>query len=101
LRGRDDDGPIFPIGDVDERLPTQERVLGVFADDGTPVAFPVAAARATLEAGQAVSALGLELVPDASGLRAHRADGSEAVGHEAFWFAWSQFYPDTMLWTAP
>jgi hypothetical protein len=101
LRGRDDDGAIFPIGDVDERLPIQEKVLGVIADDGQPIAFPVAAARAELEAGRTVSALGVTVVPDASGVRATRTDGTEIAGHEAFWFAWSQFYPDTMLWATP
>ena len=25
-------------------------------------------------------------------------DGSDAGGHQAFWFAWSQFRPDTLLW---
>ncbi|MGH9166891.1 MAG: DUF3179 domain-containing (seleno)protein, partial [Acidimicrobiia bacterium] len=29
LGGRDDAGPIFPIGDVDPRLPVQEQVVGV------------------------------------------------------------------------
>lgn len=98
LRGRDDDGAIFPIGDVDERLPAQEKVLGVTTDEGTPLAFPVEAARAELEAGRPVSALGVTVVPDASGIRAVREDGSEVVGHEAFWFAWSQFKPGTQLW---
>ena len=46
LRGRDDDGPIFPIGDVDPRLPVQEPVLGVISPDGTAVAFPVEEAAA-------------------------------------------------------
>lgn len=101
LRGRDDDGAIFPIGDVDERLPAQEKVLGVTTDDGTPLAFPVAAALAELEAGRPVSALGVSVVPEASGIRAQREDGSAVVGHEAFWFAWSQFNPDTRLWVAP
>ena len=41
LRGRDDSGPIFPVGDVDPRLDVQESVLGVIAPDGTPLAFPV------------------------------------------------------------
>ena len=54
-----------------------------------------------LEAGRPVSALGVTVVPDASGIRAVRDDGSEVVGHEAFWFAWSQFNPGTMLWAAP
>jgi hypothetical protein len=100
LGGRDDDGAIFPIGDVDERLPAQEKVLGVIADDGTPVAFRVSAARAALDAGQPVEALGIVLVPDASGVRATREDGGDIAGHEAFWFAWSQFHPETLLWTS-
>jgi len=101
LGGRDDDGAIFPIGDVDERLPVQERVLGVITDDGQAIAFPVAVARAELEAGREVEVLGVMLVPEASGLRASGEDGSQIVSHEAFWFAWSQFYPDTMLWSGP
>ena len=101
LRGRDDNGAIFPIGAVDERLPTQEKVFGVFADDGTAIAFPVAMARAELDAGRPVAALGVVVVPDASGVRATREDGTEVVGYEAFWFAWSQFYPDTVVWAAP
>ena len=100
LRGRDDDGAIFPIGDVDERLPAQEKVLEVFTDDSQALAFPVADARAELDAGRPVNALGVTVVPDASGVRATREDGGEVVGHEAFWFAWSQFNPDTLLWTA-
>jgi hypothetical protein len=99
LRGRDDDGAIFPIGDVDPRLPAQARVLGVVTDDGQALAFPVEAARAQLDAGRPVSALGVTVVPDASGLRVTREDGSEVVGHEAFWFAWSQFNPETLLWS--
>ncbi|MFV2063419.1 MAG: DUF3179 domain-containing (seleno)protein [Chloroflexota bacterium] len=101
LRGRDDNGAIFPIGDVDERLPTQEKVLGVITEDGAAIAFPVAAARSELDAGRPVVALGIVVVADASGVRATREDGSEVVGHEAFWFAWSQFNPDTVVWTAP
>jgi hypothetical protein len=100
LRGRDDDGPIFPVGDVDERLPTQAKVLGVIAADGTPLAFDVSAARAELEAGREVAALGIVVLADASGVRATHEDGSEVAGHEAFWFAWSQFHPDTAVWTA-
>jgi hypothetical protein len=56
LRGRDDDGPIFPIGNADDRLPVQEQVVGVITADGTPIAFPAAAAREALAAGEAVEA---------------------------------------------
>jgi hypothetical protein len=37
--GRDADGPIFPVGDVDPRLPVHEDVIGVVTASGTPVAF--------------------------------------------------------------
>jgi hypothetical protein len=99
LGGRDDEGPIFPIGDVDPRLPVQEQVVGVIAPDGTPLAFPVAAARAALQAGRPVALAGIDLELDGDGLRAVRAEGGDAVSHQAFWFAWSQFHPGTVVWT--
>jgi Protein of unknown function (DUF3179) len=97
LRGRDDKGPIFPIGAVDKRLPVQEPVVGVITTGDIPVAFPAAAARAALAAGKSVSEGGVELFADGGGLRARR-DGVEIATHEAFWFAWSQFHPATVLW---
>ena len=99
LRGRDDNGPIFPVGEVDPRLPVQELVLGVEADADTRVSFPVATARLALADGQAVELAGVTVVADAGGLRALDVDGQELVSHQAFWFAWSQFWPDTLLWT--
>jgi hypothetical protein len=99
LGGRDDKGPIFPIGAVDPRLPAQEQVVGVIARDGTPLAFPSAAARAALEAGETVELAGVRLEPDGDGLRATLDTGAEAVSHQAFWFAWSQFHPGTIVWT--
>ncbi|MYI55620.1 MAG: DUF3179 domain-containing protein [Acidimicrobiia bacterium] len=98
LRGRDDDGPIFPIGDLDGRLTVHEQVFGVVLDDGTPVAFPVDAAVSTLEAGGTVELAGVSLRLDGGGVRAVDAAGNEIEGHQAFWFAWSQFRPDTLLW---
>ena len=97
LRGRDDAGPIFPVGDVDPRLGVHDVVLGVVAADGAPVAFPVGAARLALEAGEEVTLAGVALQSDAGGLRAF-IDGAETPAHEAFWFAWSQFQPQTLLW---
>jgi hypothetical protein len=99
LRGRDDDGPVFPVGDVDRRLPVQTKVVGAIAEDGTAVAFPAEEARAALAAGEHVELAGVELVPDGGGLRARAAHGEELPAHEAFWFAWSQFHPGTELWT--
>ena len=97
LRGRDNAGPIFPVGDVDPRLGVHDVVLGVVAADGTPVAFPVGATRLALEADEEVVLAGVTLQLDAGGLRAF-IDGAESPAHEAFWFAWSQFQPQTLLW---
>ena len=99
LRGRDDDGPIFPVGAVDIRLPVQEQVLGIETPDGQAVAFPVGQARAALEDGGDVMLAGVRVTMDAGGLRAELADGTPIASHQAFWFAWSQFHPDTVVWT--
>ena len=98
LRGRDEDGPIFPIGDLDERLGVHDQVFGVVLTDGTPVAFPVDAAAAVLSGGGTVELGGVMLRLDGGGVRAVDAAGNELEGHQAFWFAWSQFMPDTLLW---
>lgn len=98
LRGRDDDGPIFPIGPVDPRLDVQEDVVGAIAADGTAVAFPTEATRATLEAGMEVEQAGLHPRLDGDGLRIVDDAGEEVVAHQSFWFAWSQFHPDTQVW---
>ena len=97
LGGRDDNGPIFPIGDRDLRLPVQEQVLGVILPDATPVAFPAAQARQVLMGGGSVSLAGVELLLDGGGLRA-TYENEPIASHQAFWFAWSQFHPETLLW---
>lgn len=35
---------------------------------------------------------------DGGGVRAVDANGKDLGGHQAFWFAWSQFHPATKLW---
>lgn len=97
LQGRDEAGPIFPVGEVDSRLRTQEKVVGVIAPDGTPIAFPVSGAKAALEDGP-VEFEGLTVRLEDS-VRVYGPDGAELVSHEAFWFAWSQFHPGTVLWS--
>lgn len=96
--GRDANGPIFPIGDVDPRLPVQEDVIGVVTGAGTPVAFQRSKAMAALESGADVSFEDVSLVLDAGGIRAEGADGGALGSHQAFWFAWSQFHEGTALW---
>jgi len=95
---RDANGPIFPIGDVDPRLPVQEDIIGVVTEAGTPLAFQRSAAYVALTNGDAVRVGDVELVLDAGGIRAVDSAGEKLGSHEAFWFAWSQFHPDTVLW---
>ena len=40
----------------------------------------------------------LDVILDAGGVRAISVDGTARPSHQAFWFAWSQFYPQTQLW---
>lgn len=96
---RDANGPIFPVGDVDPRLPIHEDVIGVVTASGTPIAFPRASAFAALSQGDEIAFENVRLKLDAGGIRAVGEDGDDLGSHEAFWFAWSQFYPGTELWS--
>jgi len=98
--GRDANGPIFPVGDVDPRLPVQEDVVGVITESGAPIAFHLASAHAELAAGREVIVENVQLVLDGGGVRAVDSSGTDLGSHQAFWFAWSQFYPETELWPA-
>ncbi len=95
---RDANGPIFPIGDVDPRLPVHEDIVGVVAASGTPVAFQRSKAFVALQSGAEIAFENVRLRIDAGGIRAVDADGSDLGSHQAFWFAWSQFHPGTALW---
>ncbi len=97
LGGRDANGPIFPIGAVDSRLPVQAPVLGVETAEGEYVAFPTTDLREQLSNGGEVAFGDIEVRSNAGGFRAFE-NGIELVTHEAFWFAWSQFHPTTGLW---
>lgn len=98
LGGRDDDGPIFPIGPVDPRLPVQTQVLGVEYPAGAFVAFPADEARRALQGGQTVAFGDVVVVLDGDGLRAETTDGLLLATSQSFWFAWSQFHPGTEVW---
>ena len=67
--------------------------------DGDAIAFSVAQARAALESGVEVVLAGVRLELEAGGLRAELVDGTSISSHQSFWFAWSQFYPSTFVWT--
>ena len=97
--GRDANGPIFPIGNVDPRLGVQEEVIGVIQSDGIPLAIHVDSATAAIQRGETVVIEDISVVMSGDGLLAFDADGEPITTHQAFWFAWSQFHPTTELWT--
>lgn len=97
LGNRDANGPIFPIGEVDERLSVQENVVGVVTPDGMALAIPVEAAKSSLGPGDETEYQGVTIRFD-DAIRVFDGDGNELATHQAFWFAWSQFHPDTLLW---
>ena len=100
LRGRDDHGPIFPIGDVDPRLEVQEPVVGVIAEDGTPVAFPVDVIEPLTDDGASITFGGVTVTSDGAGFTATSSTtGDPLAAHQAFWFAWSQFHTNTLLFS--
>ncbi|MEM7190786.1 MAG: DUF3179 domain-containing (seleno)protein [Pseudomonadota bacterium] len=96
--GRDANGPIFPIGDLDPRLPVHEDIIGVLTASGKPIAFQRSKAIAALKQGAEIAFENVRLKLEAGGVKAVGADGSDLGSHQAFWFAWSQFYPGTELW---
>jgi hypothetical protein len=99
LGGRDDNGPIFPVGDVDPRLPAQSQVVGVITPDGSAIAFPVDALQEALTITDSVELEGITIRSDGGGFVAMLSDGSPIAAHQSFWFAWTQFHPDTAVWT--
>jgi len=96
--GRDSNGPIFPIGNVDPRLPVHEDIIGAITKSGKPIAFQRTKALLILQKGEDIAFENVRLKLDGGGIKAVDADGSDLGSHQAFWFAWSQFYPGTELW---
>ncbi len=96
--GRDANGPIFPVGDVDPRLPVHEDVIGVIAASGKPIAFQRSKAFVALKNGKEIAFENIRLKLDGGGIKAVDKDGKDLGSHQAFWFAWSQFHPKTALW---
>ena len=96
---RDANGPIFPVGDVDPRLSVHEDIIGVISASGKPIAFQRSKAFLALSRGDAVEFENIQLKLDAGGIRAVDKTGADLGSHQAFWFAWSQFHPETELWT--
>ena len=85
--GRDANGPIFPVGDVDPRLRVHEDIIGVVTASGMPIAFQRSAAFVALNRGDVITFENVTLALDAGGIRAVDLDGSDLGSHQAFWFA--------------
>ncbi len=96
--GRDANGPIFPVGDVDPRMSVHDDIIGIVTESGTPIAFPLGDTFLALKRGDKVSVENVQLVLDSGGIRATDKDGNDVGSHQAFWFAWSQFHPETKVW---
>lgn len=96
--GRDAEGPIFPVGDVDPRLTVHEDIVGVIDESGQAIAFQRSKAMAALLNGDDVAVGDIRLELNGGGIRATNESGDELGSHQAFWFAWSQFHPETELW---
>ena len=96
--GRDADGPIFPVGDVDPRLSVHEDVIGVITASGKPIAFQRSTAVLALKRGKEIAYENVRLQLEAGGIKAVDVSGADLGSHQAFWFAWSQFHPTTELW---
>lgn len=97
LGDRDAGGPIFPIGAVDDRFLPSHRMIGTVAVD-PPVAFSVESAVAALESGGDLIANGVTVLLEGGGLRLVDAQGNDLASSQANWFAWSQRFPDTLIW---
>lgn len=96
--GRDANGPIFPVGDVDPRLAAHEDVIGAITASGKAIAFPRRTAFIALSRGDEIEYENIRLELTAGGIKAVDSAGTDLGSHQAFWFAWSQFYPRTELW---
>ena len=97
--GRDANGPIFPVGNVDPRLPVHEDIIGVVTPAGQPIAFQRSKAFLALKKGEEITFEGTQLMLAAGGIKVTGMSGEPLGSHQAFWFAWSQFHPETALWT--
>ena len=86
---READGPIFPIGDVDPRLPVHEDIVGIITASGKPVAFQRSKAYVALKRGYDIKFENVRLTLDGSGIKAFDENGNDLGSQQAFWFAWS------------
>lgn len=91
---------MFPVGDVDGRLPPKALVLGI-EHDGITKAYPFS----ELESGpgsfnDSIGSKQIKIQYDSSSGSARIKDknGNDLPSVVAYWFAWRAFHPDTELY---
>jgi len=87
---------MFPVRPTSDRLPTKERVLGVWTKDAAR-AYPISAfskQRRRVEEQLGGKRFVIEFVPDAATLRVVEAEEGLQWMY-SLWFAWYAFHPDT------
>ncbi len=105
VRYFDRPGLVFPARPKSDRLPEKEKILGVWAADGTAKAYRISAFADRREPVQfrdriAGRSLTLRYEPQSRGLRVVEADkGLEWM--YSFWFAWYAFHPKTEVHDRP
>ena len=67
--------------------------------DRVTIAFPEVTVRAALAQGRRVEHDGVTVRIAAGALAAFDRNGKQIATHQAFWFAWSQFFPETDVWS--
>ena len=98
-------GLLFPARPKSDRLPEKEKVLGVWAADGTAKAYPISAFADRREPVQFRDRIGgrsltLRYEPESRSLRVVEADkGLEWM--YSFWFAWYAFHSQTEVHDRP
>ena len=79
-----------------------EEVIGQRAEDFTHSPEKLAQYKKNdeyvLKSGKEITYENIALTLEDGGIRAVSDDGTDPGSHQAFWFAWSQFYPETALW---
>ena len=63
------------------------------------IAFPEVTVRAALVQGRRVEHDGVTVRIAAGALAAFDRNGKQIATHQSFWFAWSQFFPETDVWS--
>ncbi|PCI40366.1 MAG: hypothetical protein COB53_01175 [Elusimicrobia bacterium] len=94
-----DPGTYFPVGPKDKRLHPKEWVLGV-AIGNSRKAYPVKkCSKRVIKDTLGGKQLEIHCDPKARSAYVRDSKGRELPSTQAYWFAWSSFYPQTNVYT--